>query len=202
MSNLKILWKQFRDFRRWDEIQYATPAPQHVKRAVILRNGIQGGTWVETGTHQGDTAEILATVADQVHTIEPAKSFFEQSQNRLKQFPNVNVHWGRSEDKLEAILQSTQGDITFWLDGHYSAGATFKGEVNTPIVRELELIGKYFSQFRRLAILIDDVRCFNPKVGEYNDYPPREFLVSWSVSCGLSWNIEHDIFIARSDRQL
>jgi len=169
-----------------------------VKEAVILRNGIAGGTWIETGTHLGDTAELLATVADQVHTIEPAKELFEKARIRLSHLRNVIVHLGTSEDTLEPILQKTQGNVTFWLDGHYSAGVTFKGKADTPILEELNLIAKYRSQFQGIAVLIDDVRCFNPQLTEFTDYPTKEFLVSWSLEQGLAWTIEHDIFIARS----
>lgn len=172
--------------------------PRGVKEAVILRNGIAGGTWIETGTHLGDTAELLATVADRVHTIEPAEELFKKAQTRLSHLRHVTVHFGTSEDSLEPILRQTQGNVTFWLDGHYSAGVTFEGKADTPILEELNLIAQYRPQFQGIAVLIDDVRCFNPKLPEFTDYPPKEFLVNWSLEQGLTWTIEHDIFIARS----
>lgn len=174
--------------------------PRDVKEATILRNGVAGGTWIETGTHLGDTAELLATVAEIVHTIEPAEELFKQARNRLAHLSHVTVHLGTSEDTLESILRSTQGNVTFWLDGHYSAGVTFKGRADTPIIEELNLIARYRSRFQEIAVLIDDVRCFNPTLKEFADYPPREFLVNWSANQGLIWNIEHDIFIASSIR--
>ena len=198
MSNLKILWKKFRRFRDWESRGYSLPAPRDVKEAVILRNGIAGGTWIETGTHLGDTAELLATLADRVHTIEPAEELFKKAQTRLRHLRHVTVHFGTSEDTLETILRQTLGNVTFWLDGHYSAGVTFKGKADTPILEELNLIAQYRSQFQGLAVLIDDARCFNPKFPEFADYPPKEFLVNWFFEQGLTWTIEHDIFVARS----
>jgi len=194
----KGLWRKFRGFRDWESRGYSLPVPRDVKEAVILRNGIAGGTWIETGTHLGDTAELLATVADQVHTIEPAKELFEKARIRLSHLRNVIVHLGTSEDTLEPILQKTQGNVTFWLDGHYSAGVTFKGKSDTPILEELNLIAKYRSQFQGIAVLIDDVRCFNPQLTEFSEYPAKAFLVNWSLEQKLAWTIEHDIFIARS----
>jgi len=198
MLTLRISWKKFREFRRWDDTAYSAPAPRHVKQAVILRSGIKGGIWIETGTHLGDTTELLATVATQVHTIEPAKELFKQAKSRLQHLRNVVVHLGSSETELEGILQSIQGDVTFWLDGHYSAGETFQGSADTPILEELRLIARYRQRFERVVVLIDDVRCFNPKLPEFKDYPAREILVAWAAEQGFTWNIEHDIFIARS----
>jgi hypothetical protein len=46
--------------------------------------------------------------------------------------------------------------------------------------------------------MIDDVRCFDPSVREYADYPPLDELVDWARANRLRWHIEHDIFVARS----
>jgi hypothetical protein len=46
--------------------------------------------------------------------------------------------------------------------------------------------------------MIDDVRCFNPELIEYSSYPTLNTLVEWANQNGLSWKIEHDIFIAKS----
>ena len=198
MRRINLFFKKYRALRGWDERSYSPPTPRLVKEAVILKHGFLGGTWVETGTHLGDTAELLSSVSDVVHTIEPADEYFNLAQGRLKRFQNVRVYHGASEDTLEQILREIGGDVSFWLDGHYSAEKTFKGKADTPIIEELKLISKYRSRFHKLAVLVDDVRCFDPTISEFADYPAREFLVHWAVEQNLSWTIEHDIFIARS----
>ena len=45
----------------------------------------------------------------------------------------------------------------FWLDGHYSGGATAKGDAGTPISLELEAI--LASPIKNHVVLIDDTRC-------------------------------------------
>ena len=63
----------------------------------------------------------------------------------------------------------------FWLDGHYSAGFTARGEKDSPILEELEHI--LAAPNRGHVILIDDARCF----GHAESYPPIDEL-DWFVN--------------------
>ena len=47
-------------------------------------------------------------------------------------------------------------------------------------------------------MLVDDIRCFNPRLPEYATYPSLDTLVAWATRHKLDWHIEHDIFIART----
>jgi hypothetical protein len=58
----------------------------------------------------------------------------------------------------------------FWLDGHYSAGNTAKGDKETPIYEELQYILN--ARDRGHVIVIDDARCF----GTDPAYPSMEAL--------------------------
>ena len=58
----------------------------------------------------------------------------------------------------------------FWLDGHYSEGITAKGQLNTPILAELNHILNH--SIKDHVILIDDARCFNG----LDDYPTIDEL--------------------------
>jgi hypothetical protein len=33
-----------------------------------------------------------------------------------------------------------------------------------------------------VAVLVDDVRCFDPQIEEFSTYPPIDFLVDWARS--------------------
>jgi hypothetical protein len=96
------------------------------------------------------------------------------------------------------LLPTLTGDVNFWLDGHYSAGVTFQGDSDTPITQELATIATCLPGFRRVSVLVDDLRCFDPTLPDLADYPSRSFLVDWANGLGLAWHIEHDIFIART----
>ena len=77
----------------------------------------------------------------------------------------------------------------FWLDGHYSDGITAKGDLNTPILKELEAILSH--NIKDHIILIDDARCF---VGK-DDYPTIEQLKNfvYKRNNNLKFEIEYDI---------
>ena len=93
------------------------------------------------------------------------------------------------------LLPTLSGSINFWLDGHYSAGATFKGLKDCPVEEELMAIESNIANFNDLSILIDDVRCFLPSNVTHSDYPTTDYLVDWARRMNLFWRIEHDIFI-------
>ena len=76
----------------------------------------------------------------------------------------------------------------FWLDGHYSAGITAKGEKETPIWEELEHICDH--PIKNHVILIDDASLF---VGK-NDYPNLDSLQKFVES-----RFPDNIFEVRDD---
>ena len=92
------------------------------------------------------------------------------------------------------MLQKLNGNINFWLDGHYSGDITFKGEKETSIEIELQSISKNINHFNKIAVLIDDVRLFKKD----SNYPPLDILVDWARENKLNWHIEHDIFVAKN----
>ena len=95
---------------------------------------------------------------------------------------------------LPKLLPNLSGDINFWLDGHYSSGLTFKGDQECPIKDELDQIGNNLKRFKKVIILIDDIRCFLPN-NKFDKYPSINYLVDWSRKNNFNWIIEHDIFI-------
>ena len=64
------------------------------------------------------------------------------------------------------------------------------------IVQELDLIEKYRNNIGELAVFIDDIRDFDADLN--SGYPSRDVLVTWANRNNLKWNIEQDIFIAKS----
>lgn len=180
----------------WKADGYGVPAPPDVKQAVLLRYNIPASVWIETGTWHGDTTVFLAQFARHVWTIEPGPSLAQAASLRFADQPNVSVIEGLSETSLDGILAQVSGDVCFWLDGHYSAGDTYQGPVDTPIVAELDIITRHLDRLGHVAVLIDDVRCFDPNVPAYSHYPTRSSLVDWADSHQLTWTIEHDIFAA------
>ncbi len=190
--------RNMNDFRKWRSRNYAEPSPRVIKRTCLRRNSLTGATWVETGTFRGDTTAFLAESSKFVYSIEPEPALVTRAKERFKSTPNVKIIEGVSETIFPILLPTLTEDINFWLDGHYSAGTTFKGPTETPIVEELESIQTCLKNFHRVSVLIDDVRCFHSQAKENEAYPSLDFLVSWSMENRFHWIIEHDIFIARN----
>jgi hypothetical protein len=58
---------------------------------------------------------------------------------------------------MQSVVTRLDGPALFWLDGHYSAGITARGSLETPVQRELEII---LASANDHVILVDDARCF------------------------------------------
>lgn len=187
-----------RGFAEWKARGYASPSPHSIKQATIMRNGFADATWVETGTYLGQTTKFLSKSAKQVFSIEPEPKLFRAAASFFKSYANVEILNGTSEEVLPTLLPRILGTVNFWLDGHYSAGVTFKGQQETPVLDELRAIDQNLGRFERVCVLIDDLRCFDPEVPAYTSYPSLDALVDWARRNNLKWHIEHDIFCAKT----
>lgn len=192
------LLSNLRKIRSWGDKDYFGPSPAFIKRRVLQRNSAPDSTWIETGTYLGETTRFLAGFSKFVHSIEPDAGLFQKATDNTRSHGNIRVLHGTSEVLFPEVLGKLQGNASFWLDGHYSAGVTYRGEHDTPIREELEAIGKHLLRLGKVAVLVDDVRCFNPHIPEFAGYPDMDYLVDWARAHGLTWHIEHDIFVARN----
>ena len=172
------------------------PAPQWVKQNVLVAYGVPEASWIETGTYLGVTTDFLARRYPRVFTIEPSKDLCAEASRRLAG-RNVEIFNDVSENILPELLPRLAGACNFWLDGHYSAGITFKGDKECPVEDELRAIEDNLTHLGDVAILIDDARCFVGGGQEKSTYPPLDDLVAWAARNGFAWTIEHDIFIMR-----
>jgi hypothetical protein len=189
--------QQVNDLVEWYASRKCSPpSPHFVKQQVLLRHNIPDCQWIETGTYYGTTAQFLAQICNHVHTIEPPAELAQAAKENCRNFNNITFHFGASEDKLEPIVSSIVGNCCFWLDGHYSAGNTFHGEVGSPIRHELKIIARHINKLGKVVVLIDDIRCSH--LDKYN-YPSLNYYVNWAGANGLDWIIEHDIFVAKTD---
>lgn len=187
----------------WRSVQWARRGfsgglPQPVKESVFKRFHISGAPWIETGTYIGTSTRFLASLGSKVYSLEPSPSFFELSKKRFRGRQNVEIIHGSSETKLDEVLSRLPGPVNFWLDGHYSAGATYEGERHCPVPFELDLISKHLPRLGQICVLIDDAAHFTSDVPENKDYPSLDYLVDWARAHNLDWCIEADIIVIRS----
>lgn len=160
-------------FFRWIRNGCRGPAPHPIKmriiRAYLELFSIKN--FVETGTYLGDTLDYIAKTGIPCISIELSGELYNTACMRFKKYMNVNLIKGDSSDKLPDILKTLDSPALFWLDGHYSAGITAKGDVHTPVSNELQAILSH--AVKGHVILIDDARCFDGT----NDYPQLDELL-------------------------
>jgi hypothetical protein len=112
---------------------------------------------IETGTNLGEGVKhALAAGFATVRSVELSDKLFADNVRRFSQNPEVKVFHGSSETQLWNMIQDIRQPITFWLDAHYSAGITARGDENSPILKELRIIGRH--PMKTHTILIDDRR--------------------------------------------
>jgi len=186
--------KTQKSMSEWRKRNFSDNSPQIVKQNVFLKYGIKDAAWVETGTYLGTTTSYLSGLFPHVYSLEPEPKLYAAACERFKD-KNVSLFNDVSENIFPSLLPKLSGNINFWLDGHYSAGITFKGEKDCPVEDELIAIEQNFDNFNKISILIDDVRCFLPNNSSYTDYPSIDYLVDWARRMNFHWRIEHDIFI-------
>jgi hypothetical protein len=155
------------DLAKWQADGYPVPPPQAYKQQVIKQLAGQFGvrTMIETGTYRGDTVAAALANFDTIYSIELADELFTAACARFVNNTKVKLHHGNSSTELPKILTYVQQPALFWLDAHYSGGCTACGDLETPIVRELETIAAH--PISGHVILIDDAREFTGS----HDYP-------------------------------
>lgn len=113
--------------------------------------------FVETGTYWGDgVQQALDAGFKTIYSIELGDELYDRCVERFKDRPNVHLLHGESYLVLEDLLPLLNEPITFWLDAHHSGGDTVMGKYNTPLLHELDAIGRH--HIKTHTILIDDLR--------------------------------------------
>jgi len=168
-------------------------APPPLKRMVICaylrRFRLQ--SFVETGTYCGDTLAMVAQDAKiQCTSIELSPLYAQSARTRFKKYSNVKILEGDSGILITEVVKELNQPALFWLDGHYSAGDTAKGQVNTPVSQELAAI--LDSPIKDHVVLIDDVRHFDGS----QDYPWLDEVLS-NIRLKNRFHIEVSLDILR-----
>lgn len=196
-SRLGWIWHRIRSEVRerkaledWERGGRIGPPPSMYKRQVILEIAKQNGisVLVETGTYMGDTVQAVKDVMRAVYSIELDEKLSAQAMRRFARDANVKILHGDSSKLLPSVIQEIEGPALFWLDGHYSGGCTAKGEMCTPIIQELKVIGLRSTQD---VILIDDARLFTGR----DDYPTLDEVRKLvdDIFPGSSYTVKHDM---------
>lgn len=149
------------------------PAPELIKRHTVKNVSRDKKIFIETGTHMGDMVEKMKNSFDKIFSIEIEPTLAEKACQRFAGQDHIKIICGDSGQKLGEIIEDINVPCLFWLDGHYSGGLTGKGELETPIIKELLTI--FHHPVKNHTILIDDARLFTGQ----NDYPTIDRLTEF-----------------------
>lgn len=176
---------------RWRIEGKPVPPPHFIKQRIIKDYAKKSAIeiFVETGTYTGSTTMSVKNIFSKIYSIELDEALFNKARAKFAIYPHIHIFQGDSSKVLPSVLSTIEKPALFWLDGHYSEGITAKGDLNTPILKELELILNHKIKYH--VILIDDARCF---VGK-DDYPTILELESFikTINPKLSFSVRNDI---------
>lgn len=159
----------------WERRGRTVPVPHLIKQQSIREIAEQRSleTFVETGTYYGDMVEAMRDHFSRLFSIELGEELYEKARKRFVGQKKIEIIHGDSGVELGKLLPRLDRPALFWLDGHYSAGVTARGETDTPIYEELTHI--LSSQQSGHVVVIDDARCFGVEPG----YPTISELSSF-----------------------
>lgn len=182
-----------KEFRKWELEGSPVPPPHLAKQKIIERYSKQYKCeiLIETGTYLGDTVFSQKENFKRIISIELSDKLHKAAERRFRKYAHINILKGNSGDLLPFIMPDIKERSLLWLDGHFSGGATARGEKESPIFRELDAV---FSNNNLLhIILIDDARLF---VGK-RDYPTFDELKDYVRTKNPDYKIsvETDIII-------
>lgn len=142
------------------------------KRQIVINIGKQTKCkiFIETSTYLGEMVNAIKNKFSQIYSIELSPNLCKKAQEKFRNNKKIKILCGDSGKILPQILKSINEPVLFWLDAHYSSGVTARGDKDTPIIQELEIITNH--HIKDHTILIDDARFFNGQ----NDYPQISYV--------------------------
>lgn len=175
----------------YEQKSRALPLPHLMKQEILKGYALEYNLpiLVETGTYMGEMVEALRESFERVYSIELSEKFARRARRYFRARKNVNILQGDSGDVIGDLMKEIDRPALFWLDGHWSADETARGNKSTPVMEELGHI--LHAKDLRHVILIDDARAF----GVLEDYPSMDELKAFVLSLRVNVKIvsEDDI---------
>ncbi|MBC2712145.1 MAG: hypothetical protein HGJ94_14525 [Desulfosarcina sp.] len=175
LHNWEVKRRQVKELVEWERKGKPLPPPHIVKQRTLQTYAKRFGLkiLVETGTYCGDMVEAMKDSFDRIYSIELSKELYENAKGRFKGIKYIELIHGDSGLELRKIINKLNQPALFWLDSHYSAGVTARGDKDTPIYEEMEHILNVPD--REHVVIIDDARLFGtdpayPSMGELSDF--------------------------------
>lgn len=137
-----------------------------------------------------------------IYSIELSEKYYKLNVEQFKSFKNVNIIHGDSSIELKNLLDKIEEPVTVFLDAHWSGGDTARSNIDSPLLKELDVLKK--REYRDI-IIIDDARCIGKtgqagRVGNAN-YPPMTFDWSYIKLDDIKNKIKQDYIILTNENK-
>ena len=157
-----------------------------------LRKALPLDVFVETGTFNGDTTALVASLFPEVLTVELSTEQYKIASHRLRDYPNVRSIHGSSPVVLKELrCELNERSTLYWLDAHWCGGVTAGSSYECPLIDELSAIDTLND---KSVVLIDDARFFlspPPPPHEPTGWPTLEEV----IKALKSLNNKHKLWI-------
>jgi hypothetical protein len=148
--------------------------------------------FVETGTYRGETTLALRQVVDRCVTVALDPALYERART---EFAGIEALLGDSGELIPRLLAILNQPALSWLDAHYSGAGTGRGEQDSPILRELAILGHHVKE---QIVIVDDARDF---IGS-NGYPTIRDLTRFAERNGYLVRVRDDLVRIYARRDL
>lgn len=169
------------------ETQWDPTIPSE-ERCEIIRNYSRQHPYiknfVESGSADGDTCIAVQPYFERLFTVEIVPTVQERTAERLRPFKNVECFQGDTTHIFPGLLQQINQSCLFWLDGHYCGSLEARGDKDTPVIEELQII---LATGLPHVILIDDARLF----GSDPAYPSIEWVRGQAFSQDIHYTFSY-----------
>ena len=146
----------------------------------LFRRALPLDTFVETGTFEGDSVDVVRADFREIYSIDCAESYHRNATARFAGAPSVHLLLGNSPDLLVKLRPKlADASVLYWLDAHWCVAGTPIGDESAqcPLLAELDAIG---ALNERSVLLIDDARYFlapPPAPMESSHWPDFDSIV-------------------------
>ncbi|MEQ9443835.1 MAG: hypothetical protein RIG62_32645 [Cyclobacteriaceae bacterium] len=193
----KNRFNRYKMINAWEKAGKPVPPPHEIKQITIesYQQRYHCNTLVETGTYTGKMVLMQKDNFPKIYSIEISPELWQSAVKKFASYSHIEILQGDSGKVLYDLVPKIQSSAIFWLDGHYSAGITAKGEKNCPIYEEFDAI--LSNKDMDHIVLIDDARHFIGK----NDYPTLQELNDYVSAKNPSYQMEVNDDIIRFTKE-
>lgn len=133
------------------------PAPDYARTMAVLRLAKEYGinVFVETGTLIGSRVGAVKGFFKEVYSIELSPQLYQRCVDSFRNDENVHLYNGDSGIILPEILSKINEPCLYFLDAHYSAGTTARGNKDSALEDEFKTILPRLSIYNDV-VLVDD----------------------------------------------